>query len=253
MPAARPLKAVILAAGYATRLYPLTENKPKCLLTVGGRTILDALCEKLDALESLEEIILVTNARFFDQLNVWKKESRLKRPVRILNDGTTSNDNRLGAIGDLGLAIREAAIRSDILLLASDNLFKQNLNGFINFAQEKKDAVSIAVYDLRDPKLAAKKFGVVEMDASGFVTRLEEKPESPRVSTIGMGVYYFPAGSLHLVTDYLGLTDAQDAPGYYVRWLAERVKIFGFIFSGLWYDIGDLKSLEEANRLFSVL
>ena len=244
------MKAVILAAGYATRLYPLTENKPKCLLEVAGVTILDRITEQLSAVSSLEEIVLVTNARFFEQLNSWKTRAALRVPVRILNDKTTSNDNRLGAVGDLGLSIREASIQTDILLLANDNLFEQSLSSFVDFAQTKKESAVIGVYDIGSPEKAAKKFGVIETGPSGEVIGFEEKPERPRSSLIGMGVYYFPAKTLPLIAEYLAQKDAKDAPGFYVAWLQGRVKIFSLVFKGLWYDIGDLKSLEEANRIF---
>lgn len=244
------MKAIILAAGYATRLYPLTENQPKCLLKVGDKTILDSICEKLNAVPEIDEIILVTNAKFFDQLNAWKDHTHSRAKIQVINDGTTSNDTRLGAIGDLGLALKKAGVTSDFLMMASDNLFEQDLAAFVRFAHSKKNAVSIAVYDIQDPSLAAKKFGVIEADSTGKVTRIEEKPEKPRSSLIGMGVYYFPASSLPLVTEYLSHKDAQDAPGHYIRWLTNKTEIFSFLFSGLWYDIGDLKALEDANNLF---
>ena len=119
------MKAIILAAGYATRLYPLTQHTPKCLLAVGGRTLLDALCEKLEAVPDIDEVLLVTNARFYPQFEAWKRGFRSRLPVRVFNDGTTSNDDRLGAIGDLGLVLKEAGLRSDLLLLASDNLLNR--------------------------------------------------------------------------------------------------------------------------------
>ena len=244
------MKAIILAAGYATRLYPLTENMPKCLLTVGGRTILDSICEKIVRVKKVDEIVIVTNAKFFKQLEDWKNKNTGRVPVRILNDGTLSNETRLGAIGDLGLALEKVKAESDVLLLASDNLFDQELTDFVAYTEPKKNAVSIAVYDIKDPMLAAKKFGVVEKDASGKVLHVEEKPDHPRSSFIGMGVYYFPKNTLRLVSEYLGQKNAQDAPGYYVRWLMGKVEIFSFLFSGIWYDIGDLKALEEANRIF---
>ena len=244
------MKAVILAAGYATRLYPLTENKPKCLLEVAHITILDRLVEELNAITSLEKIVLVTNARFFEQLNMWKKTSHSRVPVQIINDRTTSNDNRLGAIGDLGLAVREAGIKTDLLLLASDNLFEQSLASFVDFAQGKKESVAIAVYDLGKPELASKKFGVIETSATDEVIGFEEKPEKPKSSLIGMGVYYFPGKTLPLIAEYLSQKNAQDAPGFYVAWLLGKVKIFCLRFKGLWFDIGDIRSLEEANQIF---
>ncbi len=244
------MKAVILAAGYATRLYPLTENMPKCLLEVGGVTILDRLLRELDAIPSLDEVVLVTNARFYAQLEAWKKIARCRVPLRILNDNTTSNDNRLGATGDLNLAVREAKINSDVLLLASDNLFEQSLSSFADYALSKKDNVVIAIYDLGNPELAANKFGVIEADAAGEVRGFEEKPAKPRSSFIGMGVYYFPAKTLPYIGEYLSQKDAKDAPGFFVAWLLGKVKIFSLTFKGLWYDIGDLKSLQEADRIF---
>ena len=244
------MKAIILAAGYATRLYPLTENKPKCLLEVGGIRILDRIVRQINEIHGIEEIIIVTNARFFDQLNDWKKLAVSAAPVSVLNDKTTSNDNRLGALGDLGFAIRETRLQSDLLLLASDNLFEQSLNDFTAFAQSRKKSVSIGVYDLGRPEMASKKFGVIETNSSGEVIGFEEKPQKPKSSLIGMGVYYFPAETLHFVEEYLGSANAQDAPGHYVRWLLGKVKIFSLQFRGLWYDIGDLKSLEEADQIF---
>ncbi len=244
------MKAIILAAGYATRLYPLTLDKPKCLLTVGHQTILETICDKLNALKELDEIIVVTNAKFFDKLSDWKEKATSRLPVRVLNDGTTSNDNRLGAIGDLRFTIAQCGIESDVLMMASDNLFDQDLGGFLQFAGSKKGSVCVALYDIKDKSLAAKKFGVLEINQESEVTNIEEKPENPRSSLIGMGIYYFPKNSLKFVEEYLGHQDANDAPGHYIRWLLERVKIFGFLFSGMWYDIGNLQALEEANRAF---
>ncbi len=245
------MKAVILAAGYATRLYPLTKDKPKCLLTVGGKTILDQICEKIAAIPEIDEILIVTNARFYEQMEAWRKTAPRKPSVRILNDGTTSNDNRLGAIGDLQFTIKQCRVDADVLMMASDNLFDQDLRAFMKSAHSREDAVSIAVYDIKDPMLASKKFGVIEISSSGEVTQIEEKPEFPKSSFIGMGVYYFPKSTLPLVDTYLGQKDAADAPGFYIRWLVGRVKIFAFTFSGMWYDIGDLKALEEANSIYN--
>jgi glucose-1-phosphate thymidylyltransferase len=245
------MKAVILAAGYATRLYPLTENMPKCLLKVGGRAILDSICDKLNDVPDVNEIVIVTNAKFHGQLSAWRDAFKSRSKITVLNDGTTSNDTRLGAIGDLGLALREANVQDDLLMMASDNLFDQDLSEFVRFAKTHGDAVSIAIYDIGDPMLASRKFGVIEVDNAGRVKGMEEKPEKPRSSYIGMGVYYFPKSTLGLVGEYLGSKGAQDAPGFYIRWLFDKgVSIFSYLFSGMWYDIGDLKALEEANAIY---
>jgi glucose-1-phosphate thymidylyltransferase len=245
------MKAVILAAGYATRLYPLTENKPKCLLTVGGKAILDSICDKLNDVSEIDEIVIVTNAKFHGQLSAWRDRTQSRAKISVINDGTTSNDTRLGAIGDLGLVLKEAKIQDDLLMMASDNLFDQELSDFVRFAKTHGDAVSIAIYDIGDPMLASRKFGVIEVDNAGRVKGMEEKPEKPRSSYIGMGVYYFPKPTLGLVDEYLGSQGAQDAPGFYIRWLFDKgISIFSYLFSGMWYDIGDLKALEEANAIY---
>ncbi len=244
------MKAIILAAGYATRLYPLTENMPKCLLNVGGRTILDSIVEKIERIQSCDELLIVTNAKFYQLLEDWRRTSKSRLKIRVFNDGTTSNDTRLGAIGDLGLVLREARVKDDVLMMASDNLFDQELEDFVRYAQTKGGAAATAVYDIGDPALAANKFGVFEVGKDGKVISLEEKPPVPRTSLIGMGVYYFPASSLPKVAEYLADKNAKDAPGYYIKWLSERTALFAFTFKGMWYDIGDLKALEEANRLF---
>ncbi len=249
------MKAVILAAGYATRLYPLTFNTPKCLLTVAGRTLLDTLCEKVNASKEIDEIIVVTNAKFYPQLCVWQEKARPVLssgvPVRILNDRTLSNETRLGAIGDLGFAIRKCSLDTGLLMLAGDNLFDSTFADFLGFSKSHKEAVSIALYDIQDARLASEKFGVVEIDASSEVIQIEEKPEHPRSSYIGMGVYYFPKSSLRFVNEYLSGEVAKDAPGYYIQWLLGKVSVFGFLFQGMWYDIGNLSALEEANKAFA--
>jgi glucose-1-phosphate thymidylyltransferase len=243
------MKAVILAAGYAVRLHPLTLDKPKCLLEVRGKFILDWLCEKICGLEDCDEIVIVTNAKFFPQFERWRESARSRLPIKILNDGTVSNETRLGAVGDLDFALKKIGLGADILVFASDNLFDSDLTDFAEFCGAKRE-VCVGLYDLGDKALAANKFGVLELDASLKVVGMEEKPASPKSALIGMGIYYFPAKSLSFVAEYLGGKDAKDAPGFYVRWLLGRATIYGFTFSGMWYDIGDLEALEAANLHF---
>ncbi len=248
----RSLKVIILAAGYATRLYPLTLNMPKCLLSVSGKSILDSLCDKCEGLEGLNEIIIVTNAKFFEQLKSWEKNAGRRVPVRILNDGTLSNETRIGAIGDLQFVIKNLNLDSDILMLASDNLFDSDLSGFIDFCGFKTGQVCVGLYDIKDAALASGKYGVLETNSSCEIIGMEEKPQKPKTSLIGMGVYYFPKGTLPFVGEYLGGAEAKDAPGHYVHWLMKKTKIFGFVFSGMWFDIGDVKALEDAGKHFDL-
>ncbi|MBI4432757.1 MAG: nucleotidyltransferase family protein [Candidatus Omnitrophica bacterium] len=244
------MKALILAAGYATRLYPLTINQPKCLLPVAGRSILDRLVEKLERIPGLQEIGIVTNDKFYRVLEDWKKNYSAKTTIHVWNDGTTSNDNRLGAVGDMGFALQRMGEKDDLIMLASDNIFDEGIAPFVRFARSKNE-VTIALYDLKDKSLAANRYGVMELDREKRVVGFEEKPAAPKTSLIGMGIYYFPKQSLPLAREYLAGKDKQDAPGFYIRWLLNRVKIYGFTFSGAWYDIGDLNSLEEASRKYS--
>lgn len=246
------MKALILAAGYATRLYPLTQDRPKCFLSVGKSTILERLVAKLEVLHEVTEILIVTNSKFYPQFLDWKEKINCRLPISILDDGTQTNETRLGAVGDLSLAIRSRNINSDILLLASDNIFEQDLAEFIAFSLKKSPAITTATYDLVDPKLAAGKFGVFEVDPVGKVTGMEEKPSDPLTALIGVGVYFFPKTSLELVETYLKDPKAQDAPGFFIRWLIDKsADIFAFQFKGLWYDIGDLRALNEADSIFS--
>ena len=145
--------------------------------------------------------------------------------------------------------VRQARRQSDILVLASDNLFEEGLRGFMDSSLAEKDSVCIGLHDIGDRSLAAKKFGVVEVDKAFRVTGMDEKPERPRSSLIGMGVYFLPAKTLSYLEEYLASPGAQDAPGFYIRWLFEKgIKIRSFLFHGMWYDIGDFQALEEANK-----
>jgi glucose-1-phosphate thymidylyltransferase len=135
-------------------------------------------------------------------------------------------------------------------MLASDNLFDMDLSDFVAFA-EARSGVSTGLFDIKDKSLAAGKYGVMELGANGEVTGMEEKPAQPKTSLVGTGVYYFSASVVPLVDEYLSSSEAKDAPGHFVRWLGSKIKIFGFILKGMWYDIGDLKSLQEADQIFS--
>jgi glucose-1-phosphate thymidylyltransferase len=243
------MKTVILAAGYATRLYPLTQNKPKALLSIGSKPLLDHLADKIAAIRGPNEVVLVTNDRFARLFEEWAQKSKLPARPRVLNDGTTSNDDRLGAVGDLDFAIRKAGLADDLLVLASDNLFDGSLADFAAFARAKTGA-GVGVYDLKDPALGAGRYGMVTLDGTSRITAIDEKPERPRTRFASMGVYYFPAPSLGLIREYLASPDKKDAPGHYAAWLLAKMPVYGYVFTGRWYDIGSIDQLEEAGREF---
>jgi glucose-1-phosphate thymidylyltransferase len=212
--------------------------------------LLDWLCLKLEAVPAIDEIVIVTNKKFITPIEEWKRKSHYRMPIEVWNDGTQSNETRLGAIGDLQFLKKQRSLDAEVLLLASDNIFEADLASFYAFSKENQ-AVSLALYDIGDPRLAAGKFGVAEVNSKGQVVRLQEKPVEPASSLIATGVYYFPQGSLGLIDAYLNEGNSKDAPGYFIQWLSGRQKVCGYVFKGVWYDIGDLKALEEANKLFT--
>ena len=240
------MNIIILAAGYAVRLQPYTLTTPKPLLEVGGKRILDRLLEKISGVKDAGDIHVVANAKFFDQFTAWRAGSKYKNRIFLTNDGSTTNDNRLGAIKDLELVTGKIASGGDLLVIAGDNLFDFELDRFTDFAKTNADGVSIALHDIASRDLA-KSFGVVEIDHSGLVVNFEEKPAQPRSSLISTGIYYFPKEKISLIKEYVKSEPKLDAPGYYIGWLSKNKKVYGCPFSEDWYDIGNIESYKRAD------
>ena len=243
------MKVVFLCAGYGTRLYPLTEDQPKPLLPIGDEALLTHLFRKLEPIETLESILVISNGRFYDHFCRWQKTLKTKKPVRILNDKTMNPDDRLAAIQDLKLGLEQEGKDHDFLVLAGDNLFDSELIPFVSFAQTKRPYASVGVYDVRD-KTLAQKYGLIKTDSSGKITAFFEKPKDPPTTLASMGIYYFPKETLHFVDRYLEANRNPDAPGFYMSWLAKESSVFAFQFSGTWFDIGDLNSYHQADEYF---
>ncbi len=243
------MKCLLLVAGYATRLYPLTKDRPKSLLPVGGKTILERLIDKIDQVPRINEIILVSNARFADQFGAYIKEIGQDARIFMINDGTWDNESRLGAIGDMDLAIREKGIDEDLMVLAGDNLFDFSLADFAIF-QEGVKADCITAH--REERLTAlQKTGVAELDEAGRVLSFEEKPAKPRSNFAVPPFYLYKKETLPLIRSYIEEGNNADAPGQFVGWLVNRKPVYAFRFSGKRHDIGSLESYQEAQRLFS--
>jgi len=242
------VKALILAAGYATRLYPLTLDRPKALLEVGGKPMLDRLMEQLDQVEGLDEVYVVTNAKFAEAFREWAA-GRSGLPLRIVDDGTVDDDSKLGAIGDLDLTIREAEIDDDLLVLAGDNLFSESIAPFPVFALEK-GGPALGVYDVGDLD-TIRRYSVIELDGDDRVTRLEEKPEQPRSTLAGIALYFYPRQALGYVREYLEGGSNPDQPGRLVQWLYPRTSVYGWRVPGRWFDVGSKETLAEADRAFT--
>ncbi len=239
------MKALVLAAGYATRLYPLTLDKPKALLEVGGRPMLDRILERLEAM-GVDEVIVVTNAKFTPHFEEWARD---KQGVRVVNDGTTSNEDRLGAIGDIAFVLDELGIDDDLVVVAGDNLFAEDISGFGAYGQEV-DAPVLAIHDVGDLSLM-REYNQVETDEQGRVTFMEEKPEDARTTLAGIALYYYPRHALPLVRQYLVEGNNPDQPGRLPEWLHSRTAVYTWQLPGEWYDIGSAETLQEADTIFS--
>ena len=244
------MKAILLAAGYATRLYPLTLNTPKPLLPVAGRPVIEFILDIVGPIQEVDEIFIVTNQKFYKDFEEWKAKYSSPGKIVIVNDHTTTNKNRLGATGDIEFVIREKDLRDDVLILAGDNIFRKDLTGFINFAISKRPSISIGLYDVKDSELA-KKYGIVSLDSDERIVGFKEKPVKPVSTLAAKCLYFFPQEKLGVMKEYLDTGVAKDAPGYFLEWLSKKDVIFGYVFKDeKWFDIGDMESYKEAGREF---
>lgn len=247
------MNVLVLAAGYATRLYPLTLNQAKPLLEVAGKPMIEWVMDNLAPVADLETIYVATNDKFAADFKAWAdayqdRHSQFK--FKIINDGSTSDDNKLGAIGDINLVLtrEEDVARGDLILVAGDNLFSEPLTGFVEAA--KKSQATVAVYDVGDVE-AIKKYGNVVVDAEGTITHFEEKPAKPKSTLAAIALYYYSRNVLPLFTTYLAAGNNPDQPGRFVQWLYTRKPVKAFQITGKWLDIGSKETLEEANRIFA--
>jgi len=246
------MNALILAAGYATRLYPLTLNKAKPLLEVGGKPIIEWLLDNLADVPGLGTVYIVTNAKFASDFQNWADAYQDQHPettIKIINDGSKSDDDRLGAIGDINLVLmRENLTNEDLLVIAGDNLFQQPLRDFVNAA--KHSAATVAVHNVGNLQ-AMKKYGTVTVDKNGVITNFEEKPEKPKSTLAAVALYYYSREVLPLFTTYLAAGNNPDQPGLFLQWLYTRKLVNTFEIKGPWLDIGSKETLVKANEVFA--
>ncbi|MDX6510589.1 MAG: glucose-phosphate thymidylyltransferase [Gaiellaceae bacterium] len=242
------MKAIVLAAGYATRLRPLTDSIPKQLLPVGGRPMLDWIVDKLEEVDEIDAVHLVTNARFAPDFELWA--AARGEGVTVHDDGTTSNEDRLGAIGDIRLTIERAGLAGDdLLVIAGDNLFDFSLDDYVAWWHRKGRASAVALYDCGSRELASQ-YGVVDVEADDRIVGFVEKPSDPQSTLVATATYIYHREQLPLVERYLAEGNPPDQPGNLIAWLHSREPVYGYRFSGAWFDIGDRDQLLEAdNRL----
>jgi len=239
------VKAVILAAGYATRLRPLTDTWAKELLPVGGRPIIDRIVDAVATVEDVDEVHIVTNSRKASAFREWAAG----RNVTVHDDGTTSNDDRLGAIGDMQFVVDAAGLDDHLLVIAGDNLFEFSLPAYVRFWRDKDHASAVAVRDVESRELA-RHYGIVALDDDSRVTEFVEKPIDPPSTLAAIAAYIFHREHVPLIAAYLESGKSADQPGRFVAWLQQREPVYGWVFDSTWYDIGDHEQLREAdNRL----
>jgi len=242
------MKALILAAGYATRLYPLTREYPKPLLEIKGRPIINYIVDKLSSVRAIDEIYVVTNSKFIRIFRKWAKTIKSSKKIVLVDDLTKNNQDRLGAIGDINFAITRKKIRDDLLVIGGDNLFNGSLSGFLNSVRKNSQAVNIGLYRLKQKKDASR-YGVVKLDNHERVISFEEKPKHPLSSLVAMCLYAIPKDCLGLIKEYIqGKKNKLDATGGYIAWLKDRSPVYGYVFNGFWFDIGDHKYLNAAKE-----
>jgi glucose-1-phosphate thymidylyltransferase len=243
------MKAIILAAGYATRLSPLTDTVAKPLLPVGGRPMVDEICDRIDGVAAVDELHVVTNSRFAGAFSAWAGARGGRLVPVVHDDGTSSNDDRLGAIGDIRFTVEEAGLQGeDLLVVAGDNLFEFPLEGLVDFWRGvPQPASAVAVYRCGSLELASK-YGVVELDESKRILSFEEKPAAPRSDLVATATYLYCSEHAALVDEYLASGESPDQPGKLVAWLHSRVPVYGYGFGGTWLDIGDAEQLLAADN-----
>jgi glucose-1-phosphate thymidylyltransferase len=246
------MKLIVLGAGYATRLYPLTLNQPKPLLPVAGKPMIEHVLDNLKPISEIDHVYIVTNAKFAEHFQRWADNYRAGHagaPITVINDLTTDDSNKLGAIGDMNLVLTEARIDDDIVVVAGDNLFSDSLEHFGRFSRSCGAPV-LGVYDVGNLD-DIKKFCAIEIDDADRITFFEEKPAHPKSTLTGIALYYYPKDTLPLIRQYLDEGNNADQPGRLVQWLYRQTPFFVWRVPGIWYDVGSKESLEEANRVFA--
>ncbi|MBN2454250.1 nucleotidyltransferase family protein [Candidatus Woesearchaeota archaeon] len=242
------IKAIITCAGFATRLWPLTKEVPKPLLEVKGKPIVEHIINKVLELPDVDEVLVVTNEKFYGPFSSWLKDAKFSAPVKLLNDGSSSNDDRLGQIGDVLFGMKEGKVDDDIIVVAGDNLFNFSLMDAYKKFKDTKSVVN-PLYDIRSLS-AAKQLGTVVLADDTSFLEFFEKAEMPKSTLVSLGIYFFAREKAKLINQYLDSGENPDKMGYFLTWLIGKDRVFGHTYYEKWFDIGWIKSLEEARRDF---
>ena len=242
------MKALVLAAGFATRLRPLTDRTPKPLLTVGGRTILDRMLDQFRASGEIDELALVTNHAHHDAFALWRDRRHAEDPdlpIEILDDGATTNETRLGAVRDLALAVETLSLDAPLLVAAGDNLFDFDFRKFFD-DHACNPRTLVLSYEEDDPARLTRSGVATLADDDSRILELVEKPEHPASRWVCPPIYLFEADALEELPAFLAYGADTDAPGNFVAWLAERGLVWAHRMNGARYDVGNVASYEAA-------
>jgi len=246
------MKVIILAAGYATRLYPLTLTQPKPLLPVAGKPMVEHVLDNLAPIDGIDRVYVVANAKFAGHFQKWSdhyRATKSKFAFTVVNDGSTDDTNKLGAIGDIHFVLKAQNVDDDLIVVAGDNLFSEQLGDFGKFCRGKKAPV-LALYDTGNLE-EIKKYNSISTDDSGRITFFEEKPKHPTSTLTGIALYFYPKSTIPLIKQYIAEGNNPDQPGRLVQWLYPRTAVYTWRVPGLWFDIGSKETLEEANQIFA--
>lgn len=245
------MHAVVLAGGFAKRLWPLTKERPKPLLPVAGRPIIEHILEKLAGIPEIEKVFISVNKKFEAAFTEWVRGADFGKSLEIVTEPTMHEDEKLGAVGALGFLLREKGINDDLVVIAGDNMFDFDMRQFLSGYDQGCPVV--ALYDMEEKEKIRSRYGVVVLNERNTIKQFQEKPADPASTLVSTGCYFFPRKAVELIHEYLDSKNSADAPGFFIAWLAKQMAVQGFVFNGdsRWFDIGSIESYKEANRFYT--
>jgi glucose-1-phosphate thymidylyltransferase len=244
------MKAIVLAGGFAKRLWPLTKDTPKPLLPICGKPIIDYVIGSISHVSAIDKVYICVNRRFEGHFREWLSGAPKQKDAEIFAEPSMKEEEKRGAIGALSMLLKEKAIDDDLLVIAGDNLFDFDVGRFVS---SHNGAPVVALYDICEAKKASGKYGVVMLGEDEVIKEFHEKPQNPPSSLISTGCYFFPRSSIPMIHQYLEEGQNPDAPGFFISWLSSKTPVHGFVFDAKsrWFDIGSIESYEDAGRAFS--
>ena len=242
------MKIIILAGGYAKRMWPLTEDQPKALLPVAGRPIIEYILDRIKGTDA--DIIISTNQKFGPAFRRWLSGMSFPRPLKLVVEPTLSEEGKLGSVGGIMHVIEDQGIDDDVLVIGGDNIFGFELSDFLEFQRQKGSPV-VAFHDLKDIEKVRNRFGVCELGPDSMIVDFQEKSSEPVSALASTCIYYFPREFLPMISDYLRGDNNPDATGFFIDWLRKKTNVHGFVFEEPWHDIGSFELYKEANEEYS--